>query len=150
MKTISSLFITAAILLCGNAQSDDKMKNRKIVHLDPSQLETVEISSVQDYPFMQVIDGENPLAGGLTSYESADGQFEVGLSRYSQITLRLRDWPVDEVMYFLEGQVEITEEDGSSRIYGPGDAIVMPKGFNGTWRQLSPIKKINISYPVGE
>ena len=45
------------------------------------------------------------------------------------------DWPVDEFMYFLEGQVEITNEDGSSRIYGPGDAIVMPKGFNGIWRQ---------------
>ncbi len=50
-------------------------------------------------------------------------------------------------MYFLEGQVEITNEDGSSKIYGPGDALVMPKGFNGTWRQLGPIKKINISYP---
>ena len=72
----------------------------------------------------------------------------MGSSRYSKITLRLSDWPVDEFMYFLEGQVEITNEDGSSKIYGAGDAIVMPKGFNGIWRQLTPIKKINISYPM--
>ena len=42
----------------------------------------------------------------------------------------------------------LTAEDGSSPIYGPGDAIVMPKGFTGTWRQLSPIKKIHVSYSM--
>ena len=106
----------------------------KIVHLDPGQLDNVELSVVQDYPFMKVIDGDNPKAGGITSFRSIDGKLDIGLSRYTQVSLRLSDWPVDEFMYFLEGQVEITNEDGSSRIYGPGDAIVMPKGFNGTWR----------------
>lgn len=148
MKDISSLLLCAAIVFFNTAMADDKMINKNIVHLDPSQLETVELSTVTDYPFMKIIDGDNPKSGGLTSFKSADGKLEVGLSHYSQVTLRLSDWPADEFMYFLEGQVEITNEDGSSKIYGPGDAIVMPKGFNGIWRQLSPIKKINISYPV--
>ena len=96
---------------------------------------------------MEVIDGDNPEAGSLKSYKSNDGKFNAGLSHYSKMTLRLKDWPQDEFMYFLEGQVEITNEDGSSKVYGPGDAIVMPKGFSGTWRQLSTIKKIHVSYP---
>ena len=45
--------------------------------------------------------------------------------------------------------LEIKEEEGESKIYGPGDAIFMPKGFNGTWRQLSPIKKIYVSHSAG-
>lgn len=123
------------------------MINKNIVQLDPSQLGTVELSTVTDYPFMKVIAGDNPVAGGLTGFQSSDGKFEVGFYHGSEVTLRISNWPVNEFMYFLEGQVEITNEDGSSKIYGPGDALVMPKGFNGTWRQLSPIKKINISYP---
>lgn len=147
MKNFSGLLFFAALIFWNTANAEDNMNKGKIVHLDPSQLETVETSVVHDYPFMKVIDGDNPKAGHVRSFTSADGKLGIGFSRYSQVTLRLTGWPVDEFMYFLEGQVEITNEDGSSKIYGPGDAIVMPKGFKGTWRQLSPIKKINISYP---
>ncbi len=147
MKEFSSLLFTAAIFFCSTALADDTMKAKNIVQLDPEKLETAELSPVTDYPFMKVIDGENPVAGGLTGFHTSDGKFEVGFYHGSEVTLRIDGWPVTEFMYFLEGQVEITNEDGSSRIYGPGDALVMPKGFNGTWRQLGPIKKINISYP---
>ncbi len=147
MKDISSLLFTAAIFFCSTALAGDTMTNKNIVQVDPEQLETVELSAVTDYPFMKVISGDNPVAGGLTSFHSSDGKFEVGFYHGSEVTLQINNWPVDEFMYFLEGQVEITNEDGSSKIYGPGDALVMPKGFNGTWRQLGPIKKINISYP---
>jgi len=123
------------------------MKNKNIVDLEPGELETVELSAVTDNPIMKVVAGDNPVAGGLTSYQSSNGKFEVGFYHGSEVKLRISNWPVHEFMYFLEGQVEITNEDGSSKIYGPGDALVMPKGFNGTWRQLGPIKKINVSYP---
>jgi uncharacterized cupin superfamily protein len=67
------------------------------------------------------------------------------------VTLELHDWPVDEFMFIVEGQVEITDASGHSRIYGPGDALVMPRGFTGTWRQLSDIRKMQVSYtPVVE
>jgi len=146
MKTVSGLLFLGAILF-GAVSAEEEMANKNIVDLDPGELETVELSAVTDYPFMKVVAGDNPVAGGLTSYQSSDGKFEVGFYHGSEVTLRISNWPVDEFMYFLEGQVEITNEDGSSKIYGPGDALVMPKGFNGTWRQLGPIKKINISYP---
>ena len=123
------------------------MTSNNIVDLDPSELETVELSAVTDAPFMKAVAGENPVAGGLTSYQSSNGKLSVGFYHGSEVTLRISGWPVDEFMYFLEGKVEITNEDGSSKLYGPGDALVMPKGFKGTWRQLGPIKKINVSYP---
>ena len=148
MKNNLNLLLCVVILFGNNSIADKQMNDNNIIDLDLSQLEAVELYPVEDYPFMKVIDGDEPLAGGVTSFQSNDGKFDVGSSRYSKITLRLSDWPVDEFMYFLEGEVEITNEDGSSKIYGPGDAIVMPKGFNGIWRQLTPIKKINISYPM--
>ena len=120
----------------------------KIIRLETAALEQVELKAVEDLSFMKVIDGDDAQYGGLSSFISADNSFLVGLSTYTKASLTLTDWPTSEFMYFLEGQVEITDEGGESIVYGRGDAIVMPKGFNGTWRQLSPIKKIHVSYSL--
>ena len=118
----------------------------KIIHLETAALEQVGLKAIEDQSFMQVIDGDNPHHGGLSNFISTDDNFQVGMSTYTKVSLKLTDWPTSEFMYFLEGQVEITDEGGESTVYGRGDAIVMPKGFNGTWRQLSPIKKIHVTY----
>lgn len=147
MRNILSLLVVVAVFFCSTALAEGAMKNKEIIQLDPSDLEAVELYAVEDHSFMKVIGGENPVAGGLTSFQSNDGKLDVGFYHGSKVTLRINGWPVDEVMVFLEGQVEIINEDGSSKIYGRGDALVMPKGFVGIWRQLGPIKKINVSYP---
>ena len=49
-------------------------------------------------------------------------------------------------MLILSGEVEITDSSGRSRVYGPGDAFVMPKGFQGTWKQRSEIRKVHFAY----
>ena len=122
------------------------MDNKKIMQLNPHDLEAVKLSAVEDRPFMQVIASDKPVAGGMSSFQSSDGKLDVGFYHGSEVTLQINGWPVDEVMIFLEGQVEITNQDGLSRIYGPGDMLVMPKGFIGTWRQIGAIKKLNVSY----
>ena len=122
------------------------MDNKKIMQLNPHDLEAVKLSAVEDRPFMQVIASDKPVAGGMTSFQSSDGKLDVGFYHGSEVTLQINGWPVDEVMIFLEGQVEITNQDGLSRIYGPGEMLVMPKGFIGTWRQVGPIKKLSVSY----
>ena len=122
------------------------MDNKKIMQLNPHDLEAVKLSAVEDRPFMQVIASDKPVAGGMTSFQSSDGKLDVGFYHGSEVTLQINGQPVDEVMIFLEGQVEITNQDGLSRIYGPGEMLVMPKGFIGTWRQIGSIKKLNVSY----
>ena len=122
------------------------MDNKKIMQLNPHDLEAVKLSAVEDRPFMLVIAIDIPVAGGMSSFQSSDGKLDVGFYHGSEVTLQINGWPVDEVMIFLEGQVEITNQDGLSRIYGPGEMLVMPKGFIGTWRQIGSIKKLNVSY----
>lgn len=146
MRYILSLQLVATIFVCSITYAEGLMENKKITQLNLADLEAVELSAVEDYPFMQVIAGDKPVASGLSSFQSSDGKLDVGFYYGSEVTLRISGWPVDEVMVFLEGQVEITNEDGESKIYGPGDMLVMPKGFVGTWRQLGPIKKLNVSY----
>jgi hypothetical protein len=46
-----------------------------------------------------------------------------------------------EVAIVLEGEVEITLDDGTVLRAGPGDVIDTPKGSGGLWKNLSPVRK---------
>ena len=79
-------------------------------------------------------------------YRSRDGRLTVDAAEYDRVELKLADWPVDEFMYFLSGRVEIGADIGGSQIYGAGDGIVMPRGFDGNWKQHTDIRKLAVSY----
>ena len=51
---------------------------------------------------------------------------------------------MDEFLYIIEGQVEMIDTNNNSKIYGPGDMSLIPKGFQGAWWQLGSIKKIAV------
>jgi uncharacterized cupin superfamily protein len=50
--------------------------------------------------------------------------------------------PYHEVAYIIEGKVEVTEDDGTVIVAGPGDILVTPLGSKGFWKNLSPVKKV--------
>lgn len=48
----------------------------------------------------------------------------------------------DEMCHILEGEVRLTDADGRSRTFGPGDSFVVAAGFRGTWENLTPVRKV--------
>jgi uncharacterized cupin superfamily protein len=118
----------------------------QVIRIDPRQLQAASREVVVTDSHMTVIDHSGARVAEVISYRSRDGRLIIGLAQYDPVGLSLSSWPVDEFMYFLEGRLEIADRSGTRVIYGPGDAIVMPFGFNGTWKQLTPISKIAIGY----
>jgi uncharacterized cupin superfamily protein len=90
------------------------------------------------------IEGDSPVAGARLDYSSDDDQFHVDYSYYSKQTATFKNYPIGEFIYIIEGQVEMIDTNNNSKIYGPGDMFLIPKGFQGTWRQLALIKKIAV------
>jgi uncharacterized cupin superfamily protein len=119
---------------------------QRVTKVSPAELGTSPRVAVPDDQWMTVTAGKGGKVANVASFVTTDKRFQVDVSAYDHLTLELKDWPVDEFMYFLEGSVEITDAQGNRRMVKPGDAIVMPRGFHGTWRQLGPIKKIAVSY----
>jgi uncharacterized cupin superfamily protein len=117
-----------------------------IVPIDIGALDKASTAPIEDTDYWKVVGIERPPAASVSTFVSADKLLEAGVSRYDRVTLELREWPVDEFMYIIEGRVEITPAGGRPHVYGPGDAFVMPKGFNGTWKQLSNLKKFQVTY----
>lgn len=47
-----------------------------------------------------------------------------------------------ELCHILEGRVRLTDAEGTSREFGPGDSFVVASGFEGTWENLSTVRKV--------
>ena len=45
----------------------------------------------------------------------------------------------DEFIHILEGGLILTNEEGVAHEFGPGDSLVIPKGFTGTWENTGDV-----------
>ncbi len=70
----------------------------------------------------------------VTSLMSSDGKFASGMYK-SGATRIVIDEPygVDEFMYFIEGGVTLTSEDGTKQVISAGEAVTIPKEWKGIW-----------------
>ena len=96
-------------------------------------------ASEQDALAWQVIPTEpgdpNPPGEEVVSFRAGDGMFSFGLWRRAPEAGPMH-LPYHEIAVIIEGEVEITAEDGTVRVVGPGDVLITPKGSKATWRAL--------------
>jgi uncharacterized cupin superfamily protein len=60
--------------------------------------------------------------------------------------LRSFNYPMDEFIYVLEGNVVTTDADGTRHEFRVGDTFVLPKGWVGTWDMKTHFKKIIVNF----
>ena len=79
------------------------------------------------------------------SFRAPDGKFDAGVYQVAgphRFDV-MEDYGVDEFMYFLEGGVTLISTDGTRTEVGAGEAVVIPKGWRGTWESAG-YKKIYV------
>jgi uncharacterized cupin superfamily protein len=60
--------------------------------------------------------------------------------------LKAANYPRDEFVYVLEGDLVTIDANGTRREFHPGDAFVIPKGWVGTWDMKTHFKKIIVNF----
>jgi uncharacterized cupin superfamily protein len=111
--------------------------------IDP-RVRAIRADEHDDLPWEQIPTAEgDPVPPGEETvlFRSGDGAFSFGLWRRVPETGPLEP-PYHEIAVIVEGEVEVTEEDGTVHRVGPGDVLITPKGSRATWRALSPVKKL--------
>ncbi|HOT24479.1 MAG TPA: cupin domain-containing protein [Thermoleophilia bacterium] len=83
----------------------------------------------------------DPAGQEFTAARSVDDKFSFGLWQ-RDVQRRHFERGYHEIAYIIEGQVEVTDDDGEVIVAGPGDILITPKGSKGYWKNLSPVKKV--------
>jgi len=145
-KTVLATLGACASLVFINLSYAQTGENMKLTIIKPQQLDQEKGAPFADLPFMTAANGTGGLVKNPVIFTSVDGRLTSGPASFEKMTLEVKNFPVDEFMYIIEGELEITDAAGNVNRFGPGDAFVMPRGFTGTWRQLSDIKKFAVTY----
>lgn len=73
---------------------------------------------------------------------SEAGNFFCGVWTCTPGTMKLTDYPFNEMAVLIEGRILVTDEDtGVVQEFGPGDGLAIRKGFRGLWRMPEPVLK---------
>lgn len=108
---------------------------------DPS-IRVVRASEHEALPWEVIpTEPDDPVPPGeeVVSFRAGD-RFSFGLWKRGPETGPM-DLTYHEIAVIIEGEVEVTAEDGTVHHVGPGDVLITPKGSTATWRALSPVKK---------
>ena len=82
----------------------------------------------------------------LTSLKSSDGKFASGMYSAGKSRFDITEpYGVDEFMFFLEGSVTLTSDDGSQMTINAGEAVTIPKEWTGVW-ETEGYRKIWVIY----
>jgi hypothetical protein len=82
----------------------------------------------------------------ITSLKSSDGKFASGMYKADKSRFEITEpYGVDEFMFFLEGSVTLTSQDGSQMTIDAGEAVTIPKEWTGVW-ETEGYRKIWVIY----
>ena len=113
-----------------------------VVELDRVKLDGAELGEFAPYSKMGDFD-----ARGHSFYTSADGKLSIGVWEATPGVLAIPDpYTGDELMYVLEGKIILTDADGNASTHMPGDGVVVPKGWSGTFSVPDGTRKIYVIY----
>jgi uncharacterized cupin superfamily protein len=93
-----------------------------------------------DYPAADIRSGTRANFGRMAFEDKATG-LSVGVWQQDANETNWLDYPIDEFMIVLEGEVVIEEEDRRTTI-GAGESFVIPKGLRCRWTQKGRVRKI--------
>ena len=82
----------------------------------------------------------------ITSLKSSEGKFASGMYKAGKSRFEITEpYGVDEFMFFLEGSVTLTSDDGSQMTINAGEAVTIPKEWTGVW-ETDGYRKIWVIY----
>ncbi|MGK9165251.1 DUF861 domain-containing protein [Inquilinus limosus] len=92
----------------------------------------------------KVLSGD-PLQTVRNFYSDPSGQFSAGIWEGAVGIWRV-SYTEEEFCHLLSGTVELTDAAGAARRFEAEASFVVPAGFEGTWHNLTPARKLYVIY----
>ena len=86
----------------------------------------------------------------VTSLMSSDKKFASGMYQSGKTRSEITEpYGVDEFMYFIEGSITLTNQDGTKQVVRAGEAVTVPKEWKGIF-ETDGYKKFWVIYSADE
>jgi uncharacterized cupin superfamily protein len=131
--------ICAALWVGAAAPADDSPAP---VRLDPDKIAGLGLTAIPPDAYQDIL-----VAGKLdmrvaTLFEGKELRVSIFESTPAKTDHRTRPTDIDEFVYVLSGKLILTEPDGKVHEYLPGDSLVLPFGYKGTWEMQGNYREL--------
>jgi len=112
------------------------------VRLDRDKIAGLGLTAIPPDAYQQIL-----VAGELNMrvaslFEGKELAVSIFESTPAKTDHRTRPTDVDEFVYVLSGKLILTEPNGTRHEYAPGDSLVLPIGYTGTWEMQGNYREL--------
>jgi uncharacterized cupin superfamily protein len=112
------------------------------VRLDRDKMAGLELTAIPPDAYQDIL-----VAGELNMrvaslFEGKDLRVSIFESTPAKTDHRTRPTDVDEFVYVLSGKLILTEPNGTRHEFLPGDGLVLPIGYTGTWEMQGNYREL--------
>jgi len=136
-----ALSLCVALLVGTTVFADD---NVAPVQLDRDKIAGIGLTAIPPDAFKDILESGELKMRVATLFEGKELRVEIFESTPAKTNHRKRPTDGDEFVYVLSGKLILTEPNGTSHEYHPGDSLVVPVGYTGTWEMQGNYREIAI------
>jgi len=138
MKLAFATLAFAATLASTTAAQESPAPAR----LDPNKLAGLDLTAIPPDAYQDIL-----VAGELnmrvaTLFEGRELRVSIFESTPAKTDHRTRPTDFDEFVYVLSGKLILTEPNGTKHEYLPGQGLVLPYGYRGTWEMQGNYREL--------
>jgi len=112
------------------------------VRLDTDKIAGIGLTAIPPDAYSEIL-----VAGELNMkvaslFEGAELRVSIFESTPAKTSHRTRPTDIDEFVYVLSGKLILTEPNGTAHEFTPGDSLVLPVGYTGTWEMQGNYREL--------
>ncbi len=122
-----------------NPKASNVPVEKAVMAVDPSITPDQMTELENTEPF--IIDGPKPLQRDYNYFTNDTDDMFVGMWDSAPFESKMAPFPSYEFVQLLEGEITITEEDGTVNVFKKDDCFFIPKGTVCSWKTTEYVKK---------
>jgi uncharacterized cupin superfamily protein len=150
MSKLSGCVLTSAFSLCviisSTAFADDSVAP---VGLDRDKIAGLGLTAIPPDAFKDILVRGELNMRVATLFQGKELRVSIFESTPAKTNHRKRPTDVDEFVYVLSGKLILTETNGTKHEYRPGDSLVLPIGYSGTWEMQGNYRELVVETQKG-
>ncbi|HEY1239851.1 MAG TPA: cupin domain-containing protein [Bryobacteraceae bacterium] len=141
-----SLALLSVLWGSARAFADDRVAP---VGLDRDKVAGLGLTAIPPDAFKDILVSGELNMRVATLFSGQELRVEIFESTPAKTNHRNRPTDGDEFVYVLSGKLILTETNGTKHEYRPGDSLVLPAGYTGTWEMQGNYREIAVVMKKG-
>lgn len=112
------------------------------VRLDRERMAGLDLIAVPPDAYIDILEAGELNMRVATLFEGAELRVSIFESTPARTNHRTRPTDIDEFVTVLSGKLILTEPNGTAHEFLPGDSLVLPVGFTGTWEMQGNYREL--------